>query len=100
MGDLNEWYLSRLDELCRCEKFEQSCDSEPEGAYSWTSFSPVVNFEENRVLQACTCDQRFNMTQVPGRYCCALGALRKCAYFPLPVCLHTVVVFVRTLWTT
>ena len=23
----------------------------------------------------------FNLTQVPNRYCCALGALRKCAYF-------------------
>ena len=33
MGDdPNEWYLSRLDELCRCEKFEQSCDAEPPGA--------------------------------------------------------------------
>ena len=25
--DPNEWYLRRLDELCRCEKFEQSCDA-------------------------------------------------------------------------
>ena len=33
MGDdPNEWYLSRLDELCRCEKFERSCDAESEGA--------------------------------------------------------------------
>ena len=33
MGDdPNEWYLSRLDELCRCEKLEQSCDAESEGA--------------------------------------------------------------------
>ena len=33
MGDdPNEWYLSRLDESCRCEKFEQSCDAESEGA--------------------------------------------------------------------
>ena len=33
MGDdPNEWCLSRLDELCRCEKFEQSCDAESEGA--------------------------------------------------------------------
>ena len=33
MGDdPNEWYLSRLDELCRCEKCEQSCDPESEGA--------------------------------------------------------------------
>ena len=32
MGDRpNEWYLSRLDESCRCEKFEQSCDAESEG---------------------------------------------------------------------
>ena len=30
--DPDEWYLSRLDELCRDEKFEQSCDAEPEGA--------------------------------------------------------------------
>ena len=29
MGDdPNEWYLSRLDELCRCEKFGQKCDAE------------------------------------------------------------------------
>ena len=33
MGDdPNEWYLSRLDESCRCDKFEQSCDAESEGA--------------------------------------------------------------------
>ena len=33
MGDdPNEWYLSQLDELCRCGKFEQSCDAESEGA--------------------------------------------------------------------
>ena len=33
MGDgSNERYLSRLDELCRGEKFEQSCDAESEGA--------------------------------------------------------------------
>ena len=33
MGDYpNEWYLSRLDESCRCDKFEQSCDAESEGA--------------------------------------------------------------------
>ena len=33
MGDdPNEWYLSRLDEFCRCETFEQSCDAESEGA--------------------------------------------------------------------
>ena len=33
MGDdPNEWYLSRLDELCRCEKSGQSCDAESEGA--------------------------------------------------------------------
>ena len=30
--DPNEWYLSWLDESCRCEKFEQSCDAESEGA--------------------------------------------------------------------
>ena len=34
MGDdPNEWYLSRMDELCRCEKFEQSCDAESKGAF-------------------------------------------------------------------
>ena len=33
MGDdPDEWCLSRLDELCRGEKFEQSCDAESEGA--------------------------------------------------------------------
>ena len=33
MGDdPNELYLSRLDESCRCDKFEQSCDAESEGA--------------------------------------------------------------------
>ena len=33
MGDdPDEWYLSRLDELCQGEKFEQSCDAESEGA--------------------------------------------------------------------
>ena len=33
MGDdNNEWLLSRLDESCRCEKFEQSFDAESEGA--------------------------------------------------------------------
>ena len=26
---------------------------------SWTRSNPVVNFEEIRVFQACTCDQRF-----------------------------------------
>ena len=32
MGDdPDDWYLSRLDELCRGDKFEQSCDAEPEG---------------------------------------------------------------------
>ena len=33
MGDdPDDWYLSRLDELCRGGKFEQSCDAESEGA--------------------------------------------------------------------
>ena len=33
MGDdPDKWYLSRLDELCRGEKFEQSCDAESEEA--------------------------------------------------------------------
>ena len=33
MGDdPDKWYLSRLDDLCRGEKFEQSCDAESEGA--------------------------------------------------------------------
>ena len=36
---------------------------------------------EIRVFQACTCDQRFNLAQVPNRCCCALGALRKSALF-------------------
>ena len=32
MGDdPDEWFLSRLDEMCRGEKFEQSCDAESEG---------------------------------------------------------------------
>ena len=32
MGDNpNEWPPSRLDEMCLCEKFEQSCDAESEG---------------------------------------------------------------------
>ena len=30
--DPSEWYLTRLDESCRCDKFEQSCDAESEGA--------------------------------------------------------------------
>ena len=30
----------------------------------------------------------FNLTQVPNQYCCALGALRKCAYFLIPVLPH------------
>ena len=33
MGDdPNEFLLSRLDESCRCEKFEHSCDAESGGA--------------------------------------------------------------------
>ena len=33
MGDDPDgWYLSRLDELCRREKFERRCDAESEGA--------------------------------------------------------------------
>ena len=33
MGDdPDEWYVSRLDKLCRGEEFEQSCDAESEGA--------------------------------------------------------------------
>ena len=33
MGDDPDgWYLSRLDGLCRGEKFEQSCDAESEGS--------------------------------------------------------------------
>ena len=40
------------------------------------------------MFQACTCDQRFNLTQVPNRYCCVFGPLRKCAYFPFPVLPH------------
>ena len=55
---------------------------------SWTHFNLVVNFEEIRVFQACTCDQRFILTQVPNPYGCALGALRKCAYFLFPVLPH------------
>ena len=36
MGDdPDEWYLSRLDELCRGEKFGQSCDAESEEACSF-----------------------------------------------------------------
>ena len=65
-------------------------------------FNPVVFFEEMRVFQACTCDQRFyNLAQVPNRYCCALGALRECAYFLFHVS-PTVwwYVFVRTLSAT
>ena len=35
-GDMGDdpggWYLSRLDEFCWMEKFEQSCDAESEGA--------------------------------------------------------------------
>ena len=32
MGDdPDEWHLSRLDELCRGEKFEQRCGAESEG---------------------------------------------------------------------
>ena len=50
-----------------------------------THFNPVVNFVEIRVFQACTCGQRFDLTPVPDRVCCALGALRKCAYFPFLV---------------
>ena len=30
--DPNEWHLSPLDEFCRGEKFEQSCDAKSEGA--------------------------------------------------------------------
>ena len=30
--DPDEWCLSRLEELCQGEKFEQSCDAESEGA--------------------------------------------------------------------
>ena len=33
MGDdPNEWYFSRSDELCRCDKFGHSCGAESEGA--------------------------------------------------------------------
>ena len=39
--DLNEWYLSRLDESCRCEKFEQSCDAESEEA-CWFHMSHLL----------------------------------------------------------
>ena len=42
----------------------------------------------------------FNLTQVLDRYCCALGALRKCAYFLFHVLPHCGGVFVRTLSTT
>ena len=35
----------------------------------WTRFNPVVKFGDIRVFQACTCDQRFDLTQVPNRYC-------------------------------
>ena len=31
---------------------------------SWAHLSPVVNFVEIRVLQACTCSQRFDLAQV------------------------------------
>ena len=34
--DPNEWCLSRLDELCRSEKFERSCDAESEGRVDFT----------------------------------------------------------------
>ena len=37
MGDdPNEWYLSRLDESCRWEKFGQCCDAESEGRVDFT----------------------------------------------------------------
>ena len=51
---------------------------------SWTRFNPAVKFGDIRVFQACTCDQRFDLTQVLDRYCRALSALRKCACFPFP----------------
>ena len=35
--DPNEWYLSRLDESCRCEKFEQSCGTDSEGCVDFTN---------------------------------------------------------------
>ena len=31
-NDSENWSLSQLDESCRCEKFEQTCDAESEGA--------------------------------------------------------------------
>ena len=49
MGDdPNEWYLSRLDELCRCEKFEQSGDAESEGA-CWFHMSPLLLSDSLRI---------------------------------------------------
>ena len=37
MGDdPDKWYLSRLDDLCRGEKFEQSCDLELKGRVVFT----------------------------------------------------------------
>ena len=46
----------------------------------------VFTFVEIRVFQACTCSQRSDLTLVPNRCCCALGALRKCARFPFLPC--------------
>ena len=31
-NDVENWSLSQLDESCRSEKFEQTCDAESEGA--------------------------------------------------------------------
>ena len=60
---------------------------------SQTHFNPVVNFEEIRVFQACTCDQRFNLTQVPNRSgAVAHLALCACAPTSLFLSFHTVVV--------
>ena len=51
MGDdPNEWYLSRLDELCRGEKFEQSCDAESEGRVEFICLNVVVRLTSHLQL--------------------------------------------------
>ena len=90
VDDPNGLYLSRVDELCRREKVEQSHDAQSEEACcqfsvrlfrfsSWTHSSLVANFVNLRVFQSCISGQFFKLTQVPN-LCCFASALHTDCY--------------------
>ena len=74
--------------VCRRDylfEFNRTCHSKRQ--FLVTRSSPVVNFEEIRVFQACTCDQRLNLTQVHLALCASAPTSLFLSYHTVVVCL-------------